>query len=167
MEYKKALILDRDGVINHDYGHVHKKNNFRFIEGIFELCKYFVKQEYMIIIVTNQAGIGKNMYSNEEFQLLNDWMIKQFEREGIIINKTYYCPHTLEDNCECRKPKPGMIIDAISEFGLEPNKCVMIGDKSSDYEAGKAAGIGTLLLFNEKNHKNTLLKIKKYFEEEI
>jgi D-glycero-D-manno-heptose 1,7-bisphosphate phosphatase len=164
MSFMKALILDRDGVINHDYGYVHAINKFNFIKGIFEVCNYFNNNGYLIIIITNQSGIGRNFYSYEAFQTLNDWMIRQFKKKGVIIDKTYYCPHTPEDNCNCRKPKPGMIIEAINDFVLDPRQCVLIGDKASDIEAGKAAGIGILYLFDELTHYNTLDRIKKHLE---
>lgn len=157
----KALFLDRDGVINHDYGHVNNTSEFDFIDGIFEVCNYFLKLDFIIIVVTNQAGIGKRFYTLEQFQSLNKWMIKQFEEKGIVITKTYYCPHIPEDNCNCRKPKPGMILEAIAEFNLDLSKSILIGDRITDIEAGKAAGIGKLLLFNENNHNNTLTRIEK------
>lgn len=159
MVKNKALILDRDGVINHDYGHVSNTTEFDFIDGIFEVCSYFLKLDFIIIVVTNQAGIGKKLYTIEQFQSLNKWMIKQFEEKGIVITKTYYCPHIPEDKCNCRKPKPGMLIEAIREFNLEREKCILIGDKITDLEAGKSAGILTSMLFNERTHRNTIDKV--------
>lgn len=163
----KALFLDRDGVINHDYGHVHEEKKFNFIDGIFDVCSYFMNLNYIIIIVTNQAGIGKKLYTLEQFQSLNKWIIKQFKEKGIVITKTYYCPHIPEDDCMCRKPKPGMIINAIAEFNLEPKNCILIGDKISDLKAGKAAGIFTSVLFNERTHRNTIAKMNKILNENL
>lgn len=165
MVKNKALILDRDGVINHDYGHVNNTTEFDFIDGIFEVCSYFLKLDFIIIVVTNQAGIGKKLYTIEQFQSLNKWMIKQFEEKGIVITKTYYCPHIPEDACICRKPKPGMILDAIAEFNLDPSKSILIGDRITDIEAGKAAGIGTSMIFENNTHNNTLDKIKVALKE--
>ena len=161
MTFKKALILDRDGVINIDYGHVHEIENFEFIRGIFDLCSYFIKLNYIIIIITNQAGIGKRIYTEEQFQSLDKWMIRKFKEKSVVISKTYFCTHLPEDNCFCRKPNPGMIIAAITEFNLDPNKSILIGDKITDIEAGRAAGIGKLFLFNEEDHYNTLDRIIK------
>ena len=142
----KVLFLDRDGVINIDKGHVHKINDFEFIDGIFDLCRSYHDKGYLIIIVTNQAGIAKKMYSEEQFLKLTDWMINEFSKKGIIISKVYYCPHHPSvSDCNCRKPKPGMIIKAIEEFQVDIDKSVLIGDKDSDLEAGKKAGIKKLI----------------------
>ncbi len=141
---KKALFLDRDGIINEDYGHVHKIEDFKFCEGIFELCKDYQRKGYLLFIITNQAGIGKGLYKEEDFLTLNTWMLKQFEQKDIPITKVYYCPHKPEDNCNCRKPKSGLFVNAIKEFNLNPEKCVAIGDKMSDLEAAYNAGIQDL-----------------------
>ncbi len=156
----KALFLDRDGVININFGHVHKKENFVFIEGIFELCKMAQDEGFLIIVVTNQAGIGKGFYDKESFFKLDSWMKKVFLENGIIISKTYYCPHVSEDNCTCRKPKPGMIINALKEYNIDPKKSILIGDKVSDIIAGKSAGIDNVLLFKEEDHFHTIFNLK-------
>lgn len=140
----KALFLDRDGVINYDYGHVYKIDDFHFIEGIFSLCRAFAKCGYKIIIITNQAGIGKAMYKESDFLTLNAWMINEFKKEGIEITDTFYCPHKPEQDCECRKPKPGLILKAINKYNIDPLSSILIGDKDSDIIAGKVSNIGTL-----------------------
>lgn len=137
----KALFLDRDGVINKNFGHVHKIENFKFRKGIFELLKFFQDKGFIILVVTNQAGIGKGLYTLDQFNLLNNWMINQFRNHGITITKTYYCPHGPEDNCNCRKPKAGMLLNAIKDFQIDTNSSFLIGDKVSDFIAGKSAKI--------------------------
>lgn len=144
----KALFLDRDGVINIDRGHVYLREQFEFVPGIFDLCRRFLQDGYLILVVTNQAGIAKGIYSEEDFQKLTSWMVQQFNHEGITITKVYYCPHhpEIDGNCECRKPEPGMLLQAIKEFDLDIKTCILIGDKESDIEAGRRAGIPDLNL---------------------
>jgi D-glycero-D-manno-heptose 1,7-bisphosphate phosphatase len=139
----KALFLDRDGVINIDKHHIFRKEDFEFSPGIFDLCKGYSRQGFLIIVLTNQAGIAKGFYSVADFLQLTAWMNDQFLSFGITISKVYYCPHhpDITGPCECRKPNPGMIIQAVKEFDLDINECVLIGDKESDIEAGRRAGI--------------------------
>lgn len=139
----KALFLDRDGVINIDKRHLYLKEEFVFTPGIFDLCKKYLEAGYIILVITNQAGIAKGLFTKEDFLKLTDWMIGQFLNNGVIISKVYYCPHhpDITGFCECRKPNPGMILQAIKEFNLDISECVLIGDMESDIEAGRNAGI--------------------------
>ena len=139
----KALFLDRDGVINVEKNYVSRSEDFEFIKGIFELCKKYSDEGYYILIITNQAGIAKGYYTEDDFLKLTGWMTEQFLGRGIIIAKVFYCPHhpDITGPCRCRKPEPGMIIDAVKEFDLDISECVLIGDKESDLEAGRRAGI--------------------------
>ncbi|MES2677064.1 MAG: D-glycero-beta-D-manno-heptose 1,7-bisphosphate 7-phosphatase [Pseudomonadota bacterium] len=150
----KALFLDRDGVINIDHGYVGKKEDFHFIDGIFELCQKAQNAGYLIIIVTNQAGIAKGYYSEEQFLELTKWIEGEFLKHNIKITKTYYCPYHIEGVVEKykqdsfdRKPNPGMLLKAIKEFNIDPVKSVMIGDKESDILAAERANIGLRNLF--------------------
>jgi len=161
----KALFLDRDGVINFDFGHVYKNDEFAFIDGIFDLCEFMQREGYLIIVVTNQAGIGKGFYKLSDFLKLDSWMKKKFLEKNIEIQKTYFCPHKPEDNCLCRKPKPGMLLKALSEFDIDPKKSVLIGDKQSDVLAGESAGIHHILLFNEANHFKNIELLKAMLNE--
>ena len=161
----KALFLDRDGVINIDYGHVGKIEDFHFIDGIFELCQKAIAKGYLIIIVTNQAGIAKGYYTEEDFLKLTDWMENKFLDNGIKITKTYYCPYHKEaivakykkDSYD-RKPNPGMLLKAIEEFNIDPERSIIIGDKESDIIASRNANIGSEILFSYKeNHKHNII----------
>jgi D-glycero-D-manno-heptose 1,7-bisphosphate phosphatase len=149
---KKALFIDRDGVINVDRVHVHQIKDFTFTKGIFDLCRRYMESGYLIIVITNQAGIAKGLYTERDFLDLTEWMTVQFREQGIVISKVYYCPHhpDITGPCECRKPNPGMILQAIEEFNLDIKQCILIGDHQSDLEAGRRAGIpeSNLLLFN-------------------
>lgn len=154
----KALFLDRDGVINVDKSYLYKKEDFVFCDGIFELLKYAQNLGYRLFVITNQSGIARGYYSEDDFKRLTSWMLKEFEKKGITIQKVYHCPHLPEDNCKCRKPEPKMIEDAISEFGIEPATSWMIGDKPSDMEAAKNAGIQNTILVSTQNKKTPLAK---------
>ncbi|KOP71883.1 D,D-heptose 1,7-bisphosphate phosphatase [Bacillus sp. FJAT-21945] len=155
----KALFLDRDGVINVEKNYVHKIEDFEFIDGIFELTKYFQDKGYLIIVITNQAGIGRGYYTEEDFHKLNDWMIDQFKQRGILITEVYYCPfhptHGIgeykKDSFD-RKPNPGMILNAARKYNFNLSESILIGDKESDIEAGKSAGVGMNILFLERNN---------------
>jgi D,D-heptose 1,7-bisphosphate phosphatase len=156
----KALFLDRDGVVNIDHGHVGKIEDFDFMEGIFELCQKAQNAGYLIIIVTNQAGIAKGYYTEEQFVTLNNWMKNEFKKKGIYITKTYYCPYHIDakiakykKNSEDRKPNPGMILKAIKEFNIDPRKSILIGDKDSDIEAGEKSDLKETILFSDKSLK--------------
>ena len=146
---KKALFLDRDGVVNIDKVHVHKIEDFEFTPDIFKLAKRYQDKGYLIIIITNQAGIAKGLYTEEDFNILTKWMIEEFKKREITISKVYHCPHHPDYTgpCDCRKPHPGMILKAIKDFDLDPSQCVLIGDKLSDIEAGQNAGIGNCQLY--------------------
>jgi len=140
---RKALFLDRDGVINVDKVHVFSKDDFEFTPGIFDLCRKFSEGGYIIIVITNQAGIAKGLYTEGDYKILTEWMVSQFAEKGVTISKVYHCSHhpDITGPCDCRKPNPGMIFQAIKDFDLEIDQCVLIGDKESDLEAGRRAGI--------------------------
>ena len=147
---KKALFLDRDGVVNKEKNYLYKIEDFEFIDGVFETCKYFQNNGYLIILITNQAGIARGKYSENDFNILTDWMIREFEKRDIYISKVYHCPHhpDFSGECECRKPKPGMILEAKREFDIDLKNSILVGDKNSDIEAGINAGIENLFLVN-------------------
>ncbi len=154
----KAVFLDRDGVINIDKSYLYKKEDFVFCDGIFKLLKYVTKLGYELFIITNQSGIARGYYNEHDFQKLTLWMLKEFEKKDIKIKKVYYCPHLPEDRCECRKPKPKMIQDAIKEFNLNSKNSWMIGDKLSDMEAAKNAGVKNSILISAQNKKKSSAK---------
>lgn len=148
----KALFLDRDGVVNVEINYLYKIKDFEFIDGIFELCRHYQNLGYVIFIVTNQSGIARGYYSESDFLFLTSWMIKEFAKHGIEIKKVYFCPHhpDISIACNCRKPEPGMILNAKREFDVDLNNSILVGDKESDIEAAIAAGISMTYLFDEK-----------------
>jgi D-glycero-D-manno-heptose 1,7-bisphosphate phosphatase len=151
----KALFLDRDGVINHNYGYVYRQDNFEFEEGIFELCRAAQALGYLLIVVTNQAGIARGYYTETDFENITLWMLKRFQQENVNIADVYYCPFHPEHGIGSyrqdsfdRKPKPGMLLKAEAKHHLALEYSVMLGDKPSDMAAGKAAGVGINCLYD-------------------
>ena len=139
-----ALFLDRDGIINIDKGHVHKIEDFEFTPFIFDLTKGYQDKGFKIVVITNQAGIAKGMYPVKDYEVLNEYMIQEFQKRGITIAGTFYCPHRDEDHCDCRKPKPGLFIKAIHDLQIDVENSVAIGDKIGDLVAAHAAGVKNL-----------------------
>ena len=155
----KAVFLDRDGIINKDYSYVHKSERFEFCDGIFEVLQYLVSIDYLLFIVTNQSGIGRGYYSEGDFEKLTHWMLNEFKKKNIKITKVYHCPHSPSDNCNCRKPKTLMFKQAQQEFGIDIKNSWMIGDKQSDIEAGKNAGIRNTIFVNSTTCKEALYSV--------
>ena len=142
----KTIFLDRDGVINKEINYLHKISDFEFIDGIFETCLYFQNLDYKIIIITNQSGISRGYYTESDYQKLTRWMLEQFQYKNINILDVFHCPHGPDSNCNCRKPKPGMLLKAKSKHKTDMEKSWMIGDKERDIIAANLAGIDNTIL---------------------
>ncbi len=152
----KAAFLDRDGVINRDKGYVFRKEEFEFIDGVFEACRVLESLDYKIIIATNQSGIGRGYYTEDDFQALNDWMLGVFAENQVNITAVYYCPYhpqfglgRYRQDSPYRKPGPQMLLDAAAEYRLDLRASFIVGDKLSDYEAGRAAGVSRCYLIGD------------------
>lgn len=141
-----AVFLDRDGVINVDHGYVSDPADFELLPGAVEGMKKFREAGYFLVIVTNQGGINLGYYSKEDFFRVNLEMLKRVSSQGIIIDKIYFCPHTVNDNCNCRKPNTGMVKKAQNDLPVIMEKSILIGDKETDIQTGKAAGVHTCLI---------------------
>ena len=148
----RALLLDRDGVINKEINYLHRIEDFEFIDGVFESCKFFADRGYLIIVITNQAGIGRGYYTEADFWHLSECMVQEFKKRGVDIAKIYFCPYHADGVGEYRresydrKPNPGMILQAQVEFELDIKSCILVGDKETDIEAGINAGVGINVL---------------------
>lgn len=152
---KKIIYLDRDGVINEDFGYVSKVENFKFVDGVFEALKKLLSLGYELIIVTNQSGIGRGYYSLEDFQTLTNYMLDELKKQDINILKVYYCPHSPEVNCECRKPKDEMILQSLNDFSIDLKNSWLVGDKISDIECAKNGNIANKILIDEEKTSNS------------
>lgn len=157
---RRALFLDRDGVINVDHAYVHRCEDFDFIEGIFDIVRQAQQASFIVIVITNQAGIGRGYYSEADFHCLMTWVGKKFTEQGGMIDKVYFCPDHPEygigkyrRDCTFRKPAPGMLLQAAQEYDVDVKNSLMVGDKPSDMEAAQAAGVGTRLWFTELDEK--------------
>ena len=168
-----ALFLDRDGVINNDYGYVHRKENFEFKSGIFELISAANLAGYFCIVITNQSGIGRGLYSVNDFRVLSNWMCEQFKNKGARLDAIYFSPfHPTEGKgaylCaeDTRKPGPGMFNEAAIDLKIDLSKSAMVGDKPSDMEASLSAGISNnYFLCSDQTTEPPLVldkKIKKF-----
>lgn len=150
----KAVFFDRDGVVNKDFGYVYKSEEFTFLENIFELLKFCHEKGFLILLVTNQSGIGRGYYTLEDFKELTKYMQDRLKQHlGFGFEGIYYCPHDPQEDCLCRKPKPGMIEEARKDFNLNLKECFIIGDKISDMLAGNSAGIKNKIFLNKTGEK--------------
>lgn len=148
MTARRALFLDKDGVINVNHGYVCTPERTDFIDNVFDLCCAATQHGFLNVVVTNQAGIARGYYTEQQFLAYMDWVRGEFRQRGAQLDAVYYCPHHPEHgvgeylrDCECRKPKPGMLLDAQRDLGLDLVRCVLVGDSPSDLEAGGAAGL--------------------------
>ena len=147
----KAVFLDRDGVINKNFGYVGSIDRFEFKEGIFDLLRFLQNNGFILFIVTNQSGIARGYYTENDFHILMEHIINEFKKKGIEIKKYKFCPHhpDITGECECRKPKPGMILDLVKNYDIDLDNSIMIGDNLSDIKAAKSAGIKKTYLVKE------------------
>jgi D-glycero-D-manno-heptose 1,7-bisphosphate phosphatase len=143
-----AAFLDRDGVINVDRGYVFRREDFEFVPGALGACACLHRLGFALVVATNQSGIGRGLYTEDEYRQLTDWMQAQFVAAGAPLAGVYHCPHHPEARlaayrcmCACRKPAPGMLLAAARDLALDLSRSILFGDKVSDMAAAAAAGI--------------------------
>jgi len=146
-----AIFLDRDDILVEDVGFHYKIEDFKLIPNVIEGLKLL--KNYKLFIITNQSGIGRGYYTLKDFENFNNYLLRELKKYKIEIEKTYLCPHKPEDNCECRKPKAKLILDAAKEFNIDLKKSFVVGDMKSDIEMGKNAGCKTILVLTGKGMK--------------
>jgi D,D-heptose 1,7-bisphosphate phosphatase len=157
----KAVFLDRDGTINVDYGYVYRVEDLKLLPGVVEGLLKLQQSGFVLIIITNQSGVGRGYFSEEDVHNFNNQLVNHLSNLGIEIKDIYTCFHAPEDHCSCRKPSPDMILKALKEYDIDPAKSYMIGDKSSDVEAGEASGLTSFLINDNNNFESVTDKILK------
>lgn len=156
LPFRRGLFLDRDGVVNMNRHYVGRIDDFDFNSGIFELCSWARLQGFVIVIVTNQSGVGRGLFTIEQYHRLTNWMLEQFSSHNCEIDLVVASPidPNDENNSEAlkyrRKPNPGMIFDACEVLNIDPQISILIGDSDSDVEAAQAAGIPTIIRLNRQ-----------------
>lgn len=145
---RSAAFLDRDGVLNVDHGYVCKSRDFEWIAGAREAIRYLNDAGYITVVVTNQSGIARGYYTEPEFRALHRWIDERLRESGARIDAVYFCPHLPDaalpmyrNDCECRKPRPGMLLQAIRELDIDPASSFLIGDEASDCAAAAAGAV--------------------------
>ena len=163
---RKALFLDRDGVINEEINYLHRIEDVVFVEGIFELVRRARAKGFLVIVVTNQAGIGRGYYTEDDFHILMSWMKREFTLADAEIDAVYFCPHhpthgigRYRKDCSCRKPKPGMLVKASADYQVDFSQSAMLGDKQSDLIAAERAGVAFRFLVAAENPAGSLQQI--------
>lgn len=148
-----AIFLDRDGTLNVDHGYVHEIDNFQFIDGVIDAMHELKKMGFALVLVTNQSGIARGMFTEDQFMQLTEWMDWSLADREIDLDGIYYCPHHPEGSvaeyrqaCDCRKPQPGMLLSAQKQLHIDMSASYIVGDKLEDMQAGDAAGVGTKVL---------------------
>lgn len=150
---RRALFLDRDGVLNVDHGYVYCPTDFQVIDGVFRTLRRAQAEGYALIVVTNQSGIARGYFDQAQYEALEYHMRHIFAEEGITFTDIYHCPHhplgivpEFSIECDCRKPRPGMILRAAREHDIDLALSIMVGDKESDEQAARSAGVGDIFI---------------------
>ena len=147
---KNAVFLDRDGTINVEKNYLYHPDEWEWIPGAIDAIKLLNENNFLVVVVSNQAGIARNIYGHDEVNRLHDWVSNELARNGAWIDRYYYCPHHPEfgdvRDCNCRKPKTGMFTKAAADLGIAFNRSWMIGDKEIDMVAGRSAGVRTIMV---------------------
>ena len=162
------MFLDRDGVIKVDHGYVWQPERFEVLPGVFEALRAAQALDYALIVVTNQSGIARGYYSEEDYARLEAHMRSVFASEGVTFEGIYHCPHSLEVDgatpCACRKPQPGMILRAAADHAIDLALSILVGDKASDLAAASAVGVGRAYRVGEAADSRSLADVVRSLE---
>ncbi len=146
----KCVFIDRDGTISRDVPYCSSPEQFELLPGAGKGIKELNAAGFKVILITNQSGVGRGYFSEETLNCIHEKMKTKLADEGAHIDGIYYCPHHPDENCNCRKPKPNLIIQAAGDFNIDLSQSYFIGDSAKDIEAGKAAGCSTILIINRE-----------------
>ena len=175
----KVAFLDRDGVLNIDYRYVHTWDSFVWVPGAIEALQRLRDMKFKLIVITNQSGIARGFYSENDFHILMEQIKLELQQYNVQILDVFFCPHHKDGNvieyktdCNCRKPKPGMILKAIKKYMVSLSESILVGDQETDIIAGKSAGINrcfkvdsctaeNIATFEPNSSNNSLLSVAK------
>ncbi len=143
---RKAVFLDRDGTLIYDVGYPSDPSKVELIPGVVAALKGLQAKGFLLIVISNQSGVGRGFFSKHDLDLVNNRFIEIFKQDGVFFDGIYYCLHAPWEQCQCRKPKPGMLYSAAKDLNIELEKSYMVGDKQSDVDAGLNAGCRALLI---------------------
>jgi len=163
----KTIFLDRDGVINKDVNYLHKIKECEFIDGIFEACIYFQNIGFKIVIITNQSGIARGYFNENDYQILTNWITLQFNKKSIKLLEIFHCPHGPDSKCSCRKPRPGMLLEAQHKYSINMTNSWLIGDREDDILAANNAGINNTILVRSGHKINEGISNAKHILDSI
>jgi D-glycero-D-manno-heptose 1,7-bisphosphate phosphatase len=155
MEMNKTIFLDRDGTVIQDMVYLNDPHQIHYYDDSFTALRRLHLAGYLLILVTNQSGVARGLVQMENLLKINELIRKEYEKNGISIADIFYCPHAVDAGCECRKPKPGMLLEGAKKFDIDLTQSWMIGDRMSDIEAGKAVGCQSILLEQNRDQKQT------------
>lgn len=150
---RKAAFIDRDGVINEDRAYVYRAADFEFIPGSVDALRTLREAGYLLVVITNQSGIARGLFREADYRKLDEYMRERLAQAAVLLDSVQYCPHLPDApilqyrrDCECRKPRAGMIRAAVEQLGIELSQSILVGDRKADIEAGRAAGVGRCFL---------------------
>lgn len=142
----KAIFLDRDGTINIDHGYVFEPSKLEFIAGVIESLQKLAEAGYLLIVITNQSGVGRGYFDETQANRFNNYLSIRLKEFDVSITDFFMCVHSPEEFCNCRKPSPMMINAAIEKYNINASESFMLGDKESDVQAGRNAGVASMLI---------------------
>ena len=167
----KAVFLDRDGTINVDYGYVGSIDRFKFIDNAVMGLKILQDLGYLLIVISNQSGVGRGFFTCEDVEKVNKHMTQELKKNGVVISSVYYCPHVDSDNCDCRKPKLKLFYDAVLKYDIDLDSSYAIGDKVRDLSICSTKGVRGILLSENSSDKyickKDLLDAARYIERDF
>ena len=161
----RAIFFDRDGVLNEEVGYLYEVEKFKWIDGARDAIKFCNERGILAVVVTNQSGIARGFYTAQNVDALHDFMQKNLAEVDAHIDGFYYCPHhpDFSGECDCRKPKPGLILRACDDFKINPAEAILFGDSRRDIEAAQAANLRAGIFFKGGNLFDA---VKNFFEED-
>jgi len=147
---KKAVFLDRDGTINVDYGYVGKVEKFELLPRVRDALKLLQEKGFLLFVISNQSGVNRGYYTQEDLQAVHDKMVAEFGKDGVVFSEAFYCLHRPDERCACRKPSPKAVRDIARKYDIDLAQSFFIGDKETDVLTGKNAGTKTVLVSSER-----------------